>query len=52
MLNVQKNSQKLESEAITLPCYRGLDPEPIIKKIKTLVKYRPKIRNFLFPNEF
>lgn len=39
---VQKNSQKLESEAITLPCYRGLDPEPIIKKIKDFSKISSK----------
>ena len=40
--NVQKNSLKLESEAITLPCYKGLDPEFIINKIKDFSKLSPK----------
>lgn len=31
--NVQKNSQKLEGEAITLPCYKGLNPDLVIEKI-------------------
>ena len=31
--DVQKNSKKLEAEAITLPCYQGLNTEIVIEKI-------------------
>ena len=32
--NVQKNSKFLEKNTITLPCYKGVDVEKIVKKIE------------------
>jgi perosamine synthetase len=36
--NIQKNSLRLESQAITLPCYEDLNIEPIAQQIKSFVE--------------